>query len=256
VSRAIAKSAGLYLLGAVLGFILGALVLYTIKVRGGPDLELWHTEKLTAEFTTRRTDEVPDFEAYLRLEEELFSQLEEQVVGRVATGPAYALKRYSSGSAAHPERWERNWNRSFELTVTEPAGGVLLLHGMSDSPYSLRALGESLHQRGYWVVGLRLPGHGTLPAGMKTVRWDEMAAVVRLGMDHLASKIGSRAIHIVGYSTGAPLASLRRQRWPSGKRDWPSCPVWKRWPGLRSSRSSTPSNTTPSPPMPATRSIA
>jgi alpha-beta hydrolase superfamily lysophospholipase len=206
VSRAIAKSAGLYLLGAVLGFILGALVLYTIKVRGGPDLELWHTEKLTAEFTTRRTDEVPDFEAYLRLEEELFSQLEEQVVGRVATGPAYALKRYSSGSAAHPERWERNWNRSFELTVTEPAGGVLLLHGMSDSPYSLRALGESLHQRGYWVVGLRLPGHGTLPAGMKTVRWDEMAAVVRLGMDHLASKIGSRAIHIVGYSTGAPLA--------------------------------------------------
>lgn len=206
VIRSIAKRVGFHLLVAVLGFVLGALALYIIAVRSGPDLELWHTEELAAEFTARRTEEIPSFEAYQRLEEELFAQLEEQVYARVGTGPAHALERYSSGSAAEPQRWARNWNRSFEHPAVESAGGVLLLHGMSDSPYSLRALGEALHRHGYWVVGLRLPGHGTLPAGLKTVSWEEMAVVVRLGMDHLASRIGPKAIHIVGYSTGAALA--------------------------------------------------
>ena len=82
----------------------------------------------------------------------------------------------------------------------------MLLHGMSDGPYSLRALGEALNRQNYWVVGLRMPGHGTVPSGLKTIRWEDMAAAVRLGMTHLASKVGQESIHIMGYSTGAPLA--------------------------------------------------
>ena len=202
----VVKRAALYFLAAILGLVLGAVSIYIYKVRSGPDLELWHTEKLTAEFTARDAGEIQSFDEYLQLEEELFAQLDKQVYPHVGTGPANALKRYSPNSAADPQRWERNWNRSFELPAVEPAGGVLLLHGMSDSPYSLRALGEDLNQHGYWVVGPRLPGHGTLPAGLKSVTWEDMAAVVRLGMDHLASKIGPKAIHIIGYSTGAPLA--------------------------------------------------
>ena len=83
---------------------------------------------------------------------------------------------------------------------------MLLLHGMSDSPYSLRALGETLKQRDYWVIGLRLPGHGTAPSGLRHINWRDMAAAVRLGVAHLASKVGENPIHIVGYSNGAPLA--------------------------------------------------
>ncbi len=41
--------------------------------------------------------------------------------------------------------WPVNWNRSFVLPTGEPAAGVLHLHGLSDSPYSMRALGEGLH---------------------------------------------------------------------------------------------------------------
>jgi esterase/lipase len=77
---------------------------------------------------------------------------------------------------------------------------------MSDSPYSLRALGEALNQQGYRVIGLRLPGHGTAPSGLKHVTWRDMAAVVRLTMEYLASQLESKPIHIIGYSTGAPLA--------------------------------------------------
>ncbi len=80
------------------------------------------------------------------------------------------------------------------------------MHGMSDSPYSLRALGETLKGYNYWVLGLRMPGHGTAPSGLTTITWEEMALVVKLGMEHLASKVGEKPIHIIGYSTGAPLA--------------------------------------------------
>ena len=82
----------------------------------------------------------------------------------------------------------------------------MLLHGMSDSPYSLRALGETLNRYNYWVIGLRMPGHGTAPSGLTSITWEEMSLVVKLGMDHLASRVGEKPIHIIGYSTGAPLA--------------------------------------------------
>lgn len=202
----IVRRLGWGLTWGVLGFVVGAAVLYIHTVRSGPPLAAWHTEELTAEFTAARADEIRSFAEYQRLEDVLFAQLEEYVYARTATGPAYTLVRYSTGSAADPQRWKPNWNRSFELPATAPSGGVLLLHGMSDGPYSLRAVGEVLNQRGYWVVGLRLPGHGTAPSGLKTVTWEDMAAAVRLGMEHLAAKVGGGPIHIIGYSTGAPLA--------------------------------------------------
>ncbi len=200
------KRTGIYLLVAILGFVLGVVALYIHKVRSGPSLEIWHTAKLTAEFTARDVDEIGSFDDYLELEEELFAQLDEKVYAHVDTGTDHELVRYSSDSASDPRRWNRNWNRSFELQAHQPLGGVLLLHGMSDSPYSLRALGEELNQHGYWVVGLRLPGHGTAPSGFKTAKWEDMAAAVRLGMSHLESKVGPDATHIIGYSNGAPLA--------------------------------------------------
>jgi alpha-beta hydrolase superfamily lysophospholipase len=173
---------------------------------GGPTLEAWHTEKLSAEFTVQRADEVRSFDAYRQLEDELFAELEEKVVARTGTGPAYELVRFSAGSAADPQTRQPNWNRSYEFPADAPVGGVLLLHGLTDSPYSLRALGETFAKHNYWVLGLRLPGHGTAPSGLKNFRWQDMAAAVRLSMDHLASKLGSKPIHIVGYSFGAPLA--------------------------------------------------
>ncbi len=183
-------------------------VLLTLILPGCSSVALhsWHTEKLTEEFTASRVDEIQTFEDYRALEGRLFTQLDEDVYAPTDTGPEYTLVRYSRGSAADPQVRQPNWNRSFELTADPPVGGILLLHGMSDSPYSLRALGQALHRQGYWVVGLRLPGHGTAPSGLKYVKMEDMAAAVRLAVAHLAAKVGSRPIHLVGYSTGAPLA--------------------------------------------------
>jgi len=182
-----------------------ALLLFVQGCSGLP-LELWHTEELTEEFTVKRADEVRTFEDYRRLEDRLFAELEEKVYAPTQTGPEHELIRFSAGSAADPRDDGPNWNRSFELNAETRVGGVLLLHGMSDSPYSLHALGESLHRNGYQVLGLRMPGHGTAPSGLKHITATDMVAVTRLGMNHLATQLGDKPIHIVGYSTGAALA--------------------------------------------------
>ncbi len=190
---------GLLLLVGVLAGLLGC--------SSGPPQKAWHTERLTEEFTADMLDTgVSDFSDYLALEDRLFQQLHDKVYAKAETGPEHALNRYSEGSAADPNRASHNWNRSFEFVVERPVGGVLLLHGMSDSPYSLRALGHRLHREGYHVIGLRLPGHGTAPSGLRFATWQDMAAAAGLAIRHLVTSVGHRPLHIVGYSTGAALA--------------------------------------------------
>jgi alpha-beta hydrolase superfamily lysophospholipase len=173
---------------------------------GGQPLEPWHTANLTNEFVASMADEVSTFDDYLALEDRLFEELQTRVYTEVGTGPEYAIVRYSSGSAADPTIRQPNRNRSFELPADEPRGGILLLHGLTDSPYTLHDLGEKLNEQGFWVLGLRLPGHGTAPSALKRARWGDMAAAVKLAMNHLVAEVGSEPIHVVGYSTGATLA--------------------------------------------------
>jgi alpha-beta hydrolase superfamily lysophospholipase len=172
----------------------------------GQPLEPWHTERLSAEFTASDADEITTLDDYLALEEQLFAELHDDVYSEVPTGPEFALFRYSRGSLADPDMRTPNFNRTFELRADDPQGGVLLLHGLTDSPYSLRALGQKLNEQGFWVVGLRLPGHGTAPSALKYARWQDMAAATRIAMRHLSTKVGDKPIHIAGYSNGAALA--------------------------------------------------
>lgn len=194
---------------AVAGLVIGGAVLYVSLLRSDRPLELWHTVKLQGEFTADQADEVRSFADYQQIEARLFAQVQEQVYAKTGSGAGWQLVRYSRGSLADPATREPDWNRSFEL-LPQPgrsvAGGILLLHGMSDGPYSLRALGQSLSQAGYRVLGLRLPGHGTIPSGLKYIRQEDLAAAVELGMRHLASQVDAGRIHIIGYSNGAALA--------------------------------------------------
>ena len=183
-----------------------AVTICLLQSCSSAQLQPWHTERLTEEFTAEKADEVKTFDDYMALEDRLYQQLDEKIYAQSETGPEYRLARYSSGSAADPRKLETNWNRSFELTTEQPRGGVLLLHGMSDSPYSLRTLGKALHQKGYWVVGMRMPGHGTAPSGLRYIDRHDLAAAVRIGMSHLGKKVNGKPVHMVGYSTGAPLA--------------------------------------------------
>ncbi len=125
-----------------------ALSMLAALVGDSPPLKPWHTADLTAEFTAEMVGQIRTFDDYKVLEDRLFDELQAKVYAATGTGPEFALVRYSAGSAADPESRKPNWNRSFELPSDVPAGGVLLLHGMSDSPYSLRALGQAISTGG------------------------------------------------------------------------------------------------------------
>src|SRR5262249_29723058 len=116
--------------------------------------------------------------------------------------------RYYDDSPLYPGRFKINWNHSY---VLEPAGravgAVVLLHGMTDSPYSLRHIAAEYQARGFIAVGVRLPGHGTVPAGLAAVAWQDWLAATRVAIREARRRAGDAVpLHVVGYSTGAALA--------------------------------------------------
>lgn len=190
----------LFASGAMVALV-GAAILY---MNSQPGLAIWHEADLDGEFTARSG--LKDFREYLELEDRLFAELKSEVYDRIEPDERSSFNRYTAGSRSDPGIWPQNWNRSFEYGDTDAAFGVLLLHGYSDSPYSLRGFGEMMRDAGAYVLGLRIPGHGTIPSALKYTVADDMTAAVRLAMLHMRSVMDGRPIVVVGYSNGAALA--------------------------------------------------
>jgi carboxylesterase len=84
------------------------------------------------------------------------------------------------------------------------ATGVLLCHGFTGSPQSLRPWAEYLAEAGLSVWLPRLPGHGTTWQEMARTRWEDWYAEVDRAFDELRAQ--SDEIFVMGLSMGACLA--------------------------------------------------
>lgn len=94
---------------------------------------------------------------------------------------------------------------------SSPGGpaGVLVLHGFTGNPTSMRPLAERLAADGYRVELPRLPGHGTSWQDLAGTTWDDWAGEA----DAAFERLGRRRRGIVGLSMGATLAlHLAQQR--------------------------------------------
>jgi carboxylesterase len=80
---------------------------------------------------------------------------------------------------------------------------VLLLHGLSGSPFEVRSLAERLHLQSMRCLGPLLPGHGGEPQALARVSRSDWLAGARQGLQRLA---GARRTFVVGCSMGALLA--------------------------------------------------
>ena len=171
-----------------------------------PPLRIWHTAFLSEEFTARDAMPRSTLQDYLDREERLFQELKEKVYDRTARTKDMIYCRYYAGGPQDPESLGRNWNRTFELVPEKIRGGALLLHGLTDSPYSLRRIGEILQSKGFYVLGLRLPAHGTVPGALTRVRWEDWVAATRIGARHVRNRIGKGSPFVIaGYSNGGAL---------------------------------------------------
>jgi alpha-beta hydrolase superfamily lysophospholipase len=92
------------------------------------------------------------------------------------------------------------------MTPPAPRGGALLVHGLTDSPYSMRAIAERLQAEGFYVLALRMPGHGTVPGALTEAVAEDWMAAVRMGARHVRRAIGpDRPLALIGYSNGGAL---------------------------------------------------
>ncbi|CAA0097716.1 2-succinyl-6-hydroxy-2,4-cyclohexadiene-1-carboxylate synthase [Starkeya nomas] len=195
------KWVGILLLVLFVGF-LGSRVWFA---QSGAPLEPWHTF-VPEEMTVAELDEA-DWAAYLAREDKLFSDVTREVVQKLPEDERIPSNRYFSGSIVYPPSLTHDWNRSYEMVpVGEPAGAVVLLHGLTDSPYSLRHTAQRYLAAGFVVVAPRLPGHGTVPAGLTEVEWEDWLAATRLAMREAAARAPGKPLEIVGFSNGGALA--------------------------------------------------
>ena len=88
----------------------------------------------------------------------------------------------------------------------ENGRAVLLVHGWTTTPYELRRLGKYLHQKGYTVSAPLLTGHGTVPADLEDVPWEQWSKDVE--KNYFALKEKHKKIYVIGTSLGASLASI------------------------------------------------
>jgi carboxylesterase len=84
--------------------------------------------------------------------------------------------------------------------------GVLVLHGFTGNPYSMRPLAERCAKAGYSVELPRLPGHGTTLDDLVTRRWSDFVEVALGAYDDLAQRCDKVAV--VGLSVGGGLTAL------------------------------------------------
>lgn len=82
--------------------------------------------------------------------------------------------------------------------------GVLLIHGLLASPAEVRGLAELLMQQGYFVLAIRLKGHGTSPYDLHKQTYQDWFNSVRRGQKIINAYCNS--IMVIGFSTGGALA--------------------------------------------------
>jgi carboxylesterase len=91
--------------------------------------------------------------------------------------------------------------RPFDL----PGGpdAALLLHGLSGSPFELRALADRLYLEGIRCLGPLMAGHGGDPEALRGVLWTDWVGKAR---EELLRLQGARRTFLVGCSMGALVA--------------------------------------------------
>ena len=94
-------------------------------------------------------------------------------------------------------------------TGTTKEIGILLVHGFTGSPSSMRPWAEFMLQQGYTVRVPRLPGHGTKPEDLNNVKWQEWPRKIESELRELQKSCSK--IFVFGLSMGGGLTLYTTQ---------------------------------------------
>ncbi|TCR66309.1 alpha/beta hydrolase [Bosea sp. BK604] len=175
--------------------------------RGAP-LEPWHTF-VPHELSLAELDR-DSWSDYLKAEDAAFASVRAEVTQKLAPDERIPVNRYFDGSAIYPGHFKQDWNRSYVMEPEgKPVGVAVFLHGLTDSPYSLRHVARQYRDRGFLAIAIRLPGHGTVPAGLSEIEWEDWLAATRLAVREARRRVAPDVpLHLVGFSNGGALALM------------------------------------------------
>ena len=106
----------------------------------------------------------------------------------------------------------RRPERDFRDAVCQPflleggSHGVLLIHGFTGTAAHMRLLGERLHERGFTVMGINLPGHATDMDDMAKYTWGDWLTAAKDAF--MALKQRCSHVSVAGLSMGGCLAII------------------------------------------------
>jgi carboxylesterase len=100
---------------------------------------------------------------------------------------------------------------------SSPGGGphgVLVLHGFTGSPVSMRPLAEALAGAGFAVELPRLPGHGTSVEDMAETGWDDWLTEAERCLEALQARTPDGRVVVAGLSMGGALTAALAEGHP------------------------------------------
>ena len=108
--------------------------------------------------------------------------------------------------------------KDFTAEVCQPfflEGGdhaVLLIHGFTGSAAHMRLIGEGLHQQGFTVKGINLPGHAQSMEAMGKTGWQDWLGAGRAAVTELKAKYPR--VSVCGLSMGGVITLLLAEEMP------------------------------------------
>ena len=107
----------------------------------------------------------------------------------------------------------REWRAAAYNLSAKPSKGILLVHGLGDSPWSFHEIAKEFAAQGFLVRSILLPGHGTDPSDMLNVTAEEWQEVVYEQAQALERDVDGE-VYLGGFSTGANLVLSYAYEYP------------------------------------------
>ncbi len=140
------------------------------------------------------TNDVP-FEEYIRITRSMIEKTRVDINERNKT----IILEANSPFELKPDLslYPQNENGKFKK-------GILLIHGLLDSPYIIKQVALYLQSKGFLVRSILLPGHGTVPADLTKVSHHEWIKATEYGIHRLQHH--AEKVYLSGFSTGGALS--------------------------------------------------
>ena len=91
----------------------------------------------------------------------------------------------------------------FELRQPNNKKAILLIHGLTDSPFLFHDLAGFFYQQGFSVRTLLLPGHATAPSDLLDVSYRQWQQAARYAIER--TTLDFEQVYLGGFSTGGAL---------------------------------------------------